>query len=57
MGYDLRPLDTLAEKQHLLARAAEENWWLFFDHDPDVPGVRVRPGAKDVEITERYGKS
>lgn len=57
MGYDLRPLQTLAEKKWLLAHAAEEDWWLFFDHDPDVPGVRVKPGAKDVEITERYGAS
>ncbi len=57
MGYDLRPLETLAEKQQLLAQAAAEGWWLFFDHDPDVPGVRVKPGAKDVEITERYGES
>lgn len=57
MGYDLRPLDTLAEKQALLARAAEENWWLFFDHDPDVAGVKVRPGEKDVGIIERYGES
>jgi len=57
MGYDLRPLDTLAEKQHLLTRAAEENWWLFFDHDPDVPGVKVRPGEKDYEIVEQDGDS
>ncbi len=57
MGYDLRPLETLAEKQSLLARAAEENWWLFFDHDPGVPGVKVKPGEKDYEITERYGES
>ena len=57
MGYDLRPLQTLAEKQRLLARAAEEGWWLFFDHDPHVPGVKVKPGEKDVVITERYGES
>jgi glyoxylase-like metal-dependent hydrolase (beta-lactamase superfamily II) len=57
MGYDLRPLETLAEKQRLLARAAEEGWWLFFDHDPRVPGVRIRPGQKEYEIIERYGDS
>lgn len=33
MGYDLRPLDTLSEKEHILQRAVEENWLLFFEHD------------------------
>ncbi|UCH10324.1 MAG: MBL fold metallo-hydrolase [Fidelibacterota bacterium] len=55
MGYDLRPLETLEEKKRLLGQAAEEGWWLFFDHDPRVPGVKVKPGEKDVEISERYG--
>ncbi|MCH7860022.1 MAG: MBL fold metallo-hydrolase, partial [Candidatus Marinimicrobia bacterium] len=55
MGYDLRPLETLQEKQRLLAQAAEEGWWLFFDHDPQVPGVKIVPGEKDVQISERYG--
>ncbi len=54
MGYDLRPLETLAEKQQLLAQAAEEGWWLFFDHDPEVSGVKVKIGGKDYEIVERY---
>jgi len=57
MGYDLRPLETLAEKQRLLAQAAAEGWWLFFDHDPEVPGVKVKIGEKDYEIVERYGDS
>ena len=57
MGFDLRPLETLAEKQRLLAQAVAEGWWLFFDHDPQVAAVKVRSGEKDVEITERYGES
>ena len=57
MGYDLRPLQTLTEKQRLLAQAAEEGWWLFFDHDPEVPGVKVKIGEKDYKIVERYGDS
>ena len=56
MGYDLRPLQTLEEKQRLLAQAAAEGWWLFFDHDPQVPGVKVAPGEKYVRIIERYGE-
>ncbi|MEE9162560.1 MAG: MBL fold metallo-hydrolase, partial [Candidatus Neomarinimicrobiota bacterium] len=57
MGYDLRPLETLAEKEALLAQAAEEEWWLFFDHDPEVPGVKVKPGPKHYEIARRYGET
>jgi len=34
MGYDLQPLVTLKEKKEILQKAAEENWKLFFEHDP-----------------------
>ena len=56
MGYDLRPLQTLEEKAKLLAQAAEEGWWLFFDHDPHLAGVKVVPGEKYVQISQRYGQ-
>ncbi len=34
MGYDMRPLDTLNEKTTLLKEAVENDWILFFEHDP-----------------------
>jgi glyoxylase-like metal-dependent hydrolase (beta-lactamase superfamily II) len=34
MGYDLQPLQTLAEKKEILKRAVEENWTLVYEHDP-----------------------
>lgn len=34
MGYDVRPLQTLTEKQELLKAAYDNNWLLFFEHDP-----------------------
>lgn len=34
MSYDVRPLDSLQEKEHLLSEALENNWKLFFEHDP-----------------------
>lgn len=34
MGYDVRPLQTLKEKETILPRAVAENWMLFFEHDP-----------------------
>lgn len=57
MGYDLRPLETLAEKERLLHAAAKEGWWLFFDHDPLVPGVKIVPGEKGYDIVEDYDGS
>lgn len=33
MGYDMRPLNTLQEKELLLNEAVNNNWLLFFEHD------------------------
>jgi glyoxylase-like metal-dependent hydrolase (beta-lactamase superfamily II) len=41
MGYDLRPVDTVREKQALLSRAAREGWRLFLEHDPIYETCRV----------------
>jgi glyoxylase-like metal-dependent hydrolase (beta-lactamase superfamily II) len=34
MAYDLRPLVTLEEKRKILLKAVDEEWILFFEHDP-----------------------
>jgi glyoxylase-like metal-dependent hydrolase (beta-lactamase superfamily II) len=34
MGYDLQPLLTIQEKKKYLKLAADENWYLYFGHDP-----------------------
>lgn len=33
MGYDTRPLITLTEKEKFLSHAADQNYFLFFEHD------------------------
>ncbi|MEZ5014205.1 MAG: MBL fold metallo-hydrolase [Chitinophagales bacterium] len=33
MGYDVRPLITIKEKESFLKEALEKNWYLFFEHD------------------------
>ncbi len=33
MAYDMKPLNTLQEKESILERAVTENWLLFFEHD------------------------
>jgi glyoxylase-like metal-dependent hydrolase (beta-lactamase superfamily II) len=34
MAYDVRPLQTLLEKEEILETALRENWLLFYEHDP-----------------------
>ena len=36
MGYDLQPIVTVQEKKKILPLAIEQNWKLFFEHDPEV---------------------
>lgn len=36
MGYDVRPLLTLSEKEKILTEAVNNNYSLFFEHDPLV---------------------
>ncbi len=49
MGYDLSARETLLEKTAFLRQAADENWWLFFYHDPDTVMVQVSQGRKHYE--------
>lgn len=34
MAYDTRPLLSMSEKEELLSEAVDNNWTLFFEHDP-----------------------
>lgn len=36
MGYDIRPMETIAEKEAFLDEAEAKGWHLMFEHDPDV---------------------
>jgi len=40
-AYDLQPLQTLQEKKRILKCALDENWILFFEHDPSVVSGNV----------------
>lgn len=37
MAYDLYPVTTIQEKENILRRAIDEEWFVFFEHDPEVP--------------------
>ena len=56
MGYDLEPLRTLESKRKLVREALEEEWLLFFEHDPDIVMGRVGEGEKGLEIAAAVPK-
>jgi glyoxylase-like metal-dependent hydrolase (beta-lactamase superfamily II) len=41
MAYDVRPLDTMKEKERLLNEAADGAFGLYFEHDPSLEQGRV----------------
>ena len=53
MAYDVAPLDTLAEKGPILARAAEEGWTVFFEHDPETATARIAETERGYEAVDR----
>lgn len=53
MSYDIRPLETMEEKNWVLERAVEENWILVFEHDPVVEASTVMPTEKGIRIREK----
>lgn len=54
MGYDLDPLKIIEEKTDLLQRAAEQEWYLFFEHDPHVDACKIVKSGSDFSISESY---
>jgi len=52
MAYDMRPLETINEKQIILNEAAENNWTLFFEHDPLIECVTLEKTEKGVRKKE-----
>ena len=47
MGYDVAAIETMAEKQALLTRAAAEGAWICLEHDPNIALGRPRPEGED----------
>ncbi len=55
LAYDTYPLDTRRRKPEYLARAADEQWWILWNHDPRVGISRVArdPKREFITITPR----
>ncbi len=56
MGYDLQPLITITEKKKILPAAVDENWKLFFEHDPETVLATVVNTDKGFKIGEKFDK-
>ena len=54
MGYDLQPLITLKEKKEILPKTANENWKIFFEHDPETAFVSVEKTERGIREKERF---
>ena len=48
MSYDMRPLNTLSEKERLLKQAVDENWLLFFEHDKAIECCSLQQTDKGI---------
>lgn len=54
MGYDVRPLQTLIEKEKFLREAAEKGYYLFLEHDAENELCTLRQTEKGVRLAEKF---
>jgi glyoxylase-like metal-dependent hydrolase (beta-lactamase superfamily II) len=54
MGYDLQPLVLIGEKERVLAKAADEHWYLYFEHDPYCDAALVVRQGADFAVEKRF---
>jgi glyoxylase-like metal-dependent hydrolase (beta-lactamase superfamily II) len=54
MGYDTRPLITLDEKEGFLKLAADNNYYLFLEHDAHHPIITVKHTEKGVRLSKVF---
>ncbi|MDC0230587.1 MBL fold metallo-hydrolase [Aureispira] len=56
MGYDIRPLQTLIEKEWFLNKAVDEEHILFFEHAPEIEACTVKRNEKGRIVVDQSGK-
>lgn len=54
MGYDTRPLITMTEKENFLNKAADENYYLFLEHDAHNQIITVKHTEKGVRLDQTF---
>jgi glyoxylase-like metal-dependent hydrolase (beta-lactamase superfamily II) len=56
MGYDIRPLQTLIEKEWFLSNAVDQGHVLFFEHAPKIEACTVKRNAKGRIVVNQMGQ-
>lgn len=54
LSYDVRPLNTMSERKTVLDKACDENWVLFFEHDPKIECCTLKRTEKGVAYDELF---
>lgn len=54
MGYDMVPLQTLKEKKAFLQEALDNDYVLFFEHDPKVECCTLQTTEKGIRVKETF---
>ena len=52
MAYDMFPLTTLNEKKLFLTEAEQNNYVLFFEHDPSIECCTLQMTEKGIRVKE-----
>jgi glyoxylase-like metal-dependent hydrolase (beta-lactamase superfamily II) len=55
MAYDMFPLITLNEKKNFLNEAADNNYILFFEHDPSIECCDLQRTEKGIRMGRSFG--
>lgn len=53
MSYDINPLITMKEKEHLLSQISDNEWIVFFDHDPIYDCATIQKTEKGFVLKEK----
>lgn len=54
MGYDVRPLITLEEKEKFLKEAVDQDYIIYFEHDPEIECATLKNTEKGVRIDQTF---
>lgn len=54
MGYDLDPLTIIKEKREILKNAAQNQWYIYFEHDPYCDLSAIEAEKDDFRAKERF---
>lgn len=54
MGYDMQPIQTLAEKESFLKKASSNGWYLFLEHDAEHEVISIKEHKGKFSASESF---